>query len=187
MLALKKIVQLPFDNIFCCVTDIIFCIGCPYFAARNMAETAELVFCPYNYIIDPIIRHAMSIDLSDSIVIIDEAHNVEDVARESASYEFEYADLYVAVTELQACKARFAALDSTSSNAENYAASAQTPQQIATIMGWLDPVLSVLTKFENWLTQVADAQLQRTDFESYTNVCVDSSVFHLHTTTTELD
>lgn len=37
--------------------------GCPYFAARAMAETAELVFCPYNYIVDPIIRESVKVDL----------------------------------------------------------------------------------------------------------------------------
>lgn len=29
---------------------------CPYFAARDMATTAELVFTPYNYLVDPSIR-----------------------------------------------------------------------------------------------------------------------------------
>lgn len=27
--------------------------GCPYFASRSIAENAQLIFCPYNYIIDP--------------------------------------------------------------------------------------------------------------------------------------
>jgi fanconi anemia group J protein len=37
--------------------------GCPYFTARALAETAEIVFCPYNYLIDPVIRSSVSIDL----------------------------------------------------------------------------------------------------------------------------
>jgi DEAD_2 len=32
--------------------------ACPYFASRNLADTAELVFCPYNYLLDPSIRRA---------------------------------------------------------------------------------------------------------------------------------
>lgn len=47
--------------------------GCSYFAARSMAEEAQLVFCPYNYIINSAIRRAMEVDLKDSIVILDEA------------------------------------------------------------------------------------------------------------------
>lgn len=27
--------------------------ACPYFASRALADDADLVFCPYNYIIDP--------------------------------------------------------------------------------------------------------------------------------------
>jgi Fanconi anemia group J protein len=47
--------------------------GCPYFAAQTMAEAAQLVFCPYNYLISPIVRRAMDIDISGSVVILDEA------------------------------------------------------------------------------------------------------------------
>ena len=27
--------------------------GCPYFAAREMVNEANIVFCPYNYLVDP--------------------------------------------------------------------------------------------------------------------------------------
>jgi hypothetical protein len=27
--------------------------GCPYFAAKDLAEEAEIVFAPYNYLVDP--------------------------------------------------------------------------------------------------------------------------------------
>lgn len=27
--------------------------GCPFYASRKLYEGAEVVFCPYNYIIDP--------------------------------------------------------------------------------------------------------------------------------------
>lgn len=50
--------------------------GCSYFAARAMAEDAELVFCPYNYIINPVIRRAMEVDIEGAIIILDEAQYV---------------------------------------------------------------------------------------------------------------
>ena len=30
--------------------------ACPYFATRGIKEEAHIVFCPYNYLIDPLIR-----------------------------------------------------------------------------------------------------------------------------------
>ena len=59
--------------------------ACPYFVSRKLAETAELVFCPYNYVVDPGIRGATGIELDGAVVIFDEGHNIEDVAREAGS------------------------------------------------------------------------------------------------------
>jgi len=47
--------------------------GCAYFAARALATEADIVFCPYSYILDPIIRSAMEINLQGAIVVLDEA------------------------------------------------------------------------------------------------------------------
>lgn len=44
-----------------------------------MAQEAELVFCPYNYIINPVIREAMEVDISQSIIILDEAQYVSSI------------------------------------------------------------------------------------------------------------
>ena len=61
--------------------------ACAYYATHHMLERSDLVLCPYSYIMDPAIRKAMDIDLEGSIVIFDEAHNIEDEAREAASAE----------------------------------------------------------------------------------------------------
>ncbi|XP_042516047.1 Fanconi anemia group J protein homolog isoform X2 [Macadamia integrifolia] len=74
--------------------------GCSYYAARSMAEVAKLVFCPYSYVINPIIRRAMEVDLKGSILILDEAHNIEDMAREAGSVDVEEDMLDVLQTEL---------------------------------------------------------------------------------------
>lgn len=50
--------------------------ACPYYVSRALSKHAEIVFCPYNYLLDPVIRDAMGIDLSNSVVVLDEAHNV---------------------------------------------------------------------------------------------------------------
>uniref|UniRef100_A0A6G1SHA2 DNA 5'-3' helicase n=1 Tax=Aceria tosichella TaxID=561515 RepID=A0A6G1SHA2_9ACAR len=62
-----------------------FCI-CPYYGMRALQDEADITFCPYNYILDPNIRSAMQINLRNSIIILDEAHNIEDICRDSASF-----------------------------------------------------------------------------------------------------
>ena len=51
--------------------------ACPYYAARDMMVDADIVFCPYNYLIDPMIRARFKIDLRGHVVLLDEAHNIE--------------------------------------------------------------------------------------------------------------
>ncbi|CAM0953084.1 unnamed protein product [Alopecurus aequalis] len=74
--------------------------GCPYFASQTMAEAAQLVFCPYNYLISPIVRRAMDIDISGSIIILDEAHNIEDIARDAGSVDVDEQSLIILGEEL---------------------------------------------------------------------------------------
>ncbi|KAI5171254.1 hypothetical protein PAEPH01_1598 [Pancytospora epiphaga] len=76
------------------------CVGCPYYASRTHAEDAEIVFLPYNYLIDSKIRQATDILLSGSIVIIDEAHNIEDVCRSAGSLELTSKVVDIVTNEL---------------------------------------------------------------------------------------
>ncbi|KAF9953954.1 Fanconi anemia group J protein [Mortierella alpina] len=98
------------------------------------AQRAQLIFCPYSYLIDPRkttllqqtrcaletfrrvletfhltqfpttleIRKAMDIDLDDAIVILDEAHNIEDAARDAGGLDLLDKDLANAKTEFEA-------------------------------------------------------------------------------------
>lgn len=68
---------------------------CPYYLSQALAAKADLVFAPYNYILDPAIRKSMGINLANSVVILDEAHNIEDILRESGSGKF---------TEIEMCE-----------------------------------------------------------------------------------
>uniref|UniRef100_A0A0K0EHR3 DNA 5'-3' helicase n=1 Tax=Strongyloides stercoralis TaxID=6248 RepID=A0A0K0EHR3_STRER len=62
---------------------------CPHFAASTFLRMdANIIFCPFNYIIDPIIRDTANIELKDSIIILDEAHNIESFCRSSSSFDF---------------------------------------------------------------------------------------------------
>lgn len=75
--------------------------GCSYYAARSMADDAQLVFCPYSYIINPVIRGAMEVDIIGAILVLDEAHNIEDIARDAGSVDLEEDVLQNLQTELQ--------------------------------------------------------------------------------------
>ena len=59
--------------------------ACPYYLSRALSKYAELIFAPYNYVLDPGIRGALDIDLKGAIVVLDEAHNVEGTLTESGS------------------------------------------------------------------------------------------------------
>jgi regulator of telomere elongation helicase 1 len=52
---------------------------CPYYLAKGLQSEADIVFLPYNYIVDPLIRKTLAINLHNSIVIFDEAHNLVSV------------------------------------------------------------------------------------------------------------
>ncbi|KAL4278453.1 hypothetical protein GQ457_03G037550 [Hibiscus cannabinus] len=78
--------------------------GCAYYAARSMADDAQLVFCPYNYIINPVIRGAMDVDINGAIIVLDEAHNIEDIAREAGSLDLEEDALIKLQMELHQLK-----------------------------------------------------------------------------------
>jgi Fanconi anemia group J protein len=69
--------------------------ACPYFATRTMLrESAQLVLCPYNYLIDPAIRLALGIAVEGDIVILDEAHNIESICRDAASLTLDASALH---------------------------------------------------------------------------------------------
>ncbi|XP_013379461.1 Fanconi anemia group J protein homolog [Lingula anatina] len=75
--------------------------ACPYYGARGLKTDAQIIFCPYNYLIDPVIRENMEIALEDQIVILDEAHNIEDAAREAASYSINQEQLRKAIEDIK--------------------------------------------------------------------------------------
>lgn len=37
--------------------------ACPYYAARLRAKTAEVLFVPFNYVLDPVIRRNVELEL----------------------------------------------------------------------------------------------------------------------------
>ncbi|OWZ10270.1 hypothetical protein PHMEG_00016905 [Phytophthora megakarya] len=73
---------------------------CPFFLTRSMLPEAEIVFVPYNYLIDPMARRSIGISIENSILIFDEAHNVESIASEAASYALSSNDISGCISEV---------------------------------------------------------------------------------------
>ena len=49
---------------------------CPYHLAKELHKAVDIIFAPYNYLIDRGKRKALQISWSNSILIFDEAHNL---------------------------------------------------------------------------------------------------------------
>lgn len=67
--------------------------------AHNSAEV-DLVFMPYNYLMDPSSRRGLKVPWERSIVIIDEAHNIGEVCEDAYSFSLAQSQLVGAVGEL---------------------------------------------------------------------------------------
>lgn len=80
---------------------------CPYYASKELMDNADIVFMPYNYLLDPKIRKANKVDLNNTIIILDEAHNVEKMCEESASVQITSTDIAVAITDVNYVMNRF--------------------------------------------------------------------------------
>eukprot|EP00698_Gefionella_okellyi_P005920 TRINITY_DN1534_c0_g1_i3.p1 TRINITY_DN1534_c0_g1~~TRINITY_DN1534_c0_g1_i3.p1 ORF type:complete len:631 (+),score=83.38 TRINITY_DN1534_c0_g1_i3:451-2343(+) len=74
--------------------------ACPFFASRNAALDADLVLCPYSYLMEPQVRSSLGIPLKGSCIIIDEAHNIEDAARNAVSLELSAGQMEAVCQEL---------------------------------------------------------------------------------------
>ncbi|CAE7402110.1 Rtel1 [Symbiodinium natans] len=72
--------------------------GCPYYSSHVLAGDADIVFCPHNYILDPAVskcrsHHRERWSLEGRIIVIDEAHNLEQACREAGSLQISLPEL----------------------------------------------------------------------------------------------
>ena len=57
---------------------------CPYFFERFRKDNADIILMPYNYLLES--SYSNIIDIKNSIIIFDEAHNVSNVAEDGSSF-----------------------------------------------------------------------------------------------------
>lgn len=69
---------------------------CPYYASKKLAETkATTVFMPYNYLLDTSVRKSTQLKIDNSVIIFDEAHNIEGALKDCVSGSFTESSLHV--------------------------------------------------------------------------------------------
>ena len=74
---------------------------CPFYYSRNAIVDADIVFVPYNYLIDPMSRQSLTgLNFAGSVIIFDEAHNLDSVCGDSSSFDLTATDLSLCVSEV---------------------------------------------------------------------------------------
>lgn len=74
---------------------------CLFYMSKTLIDDADIVFMPYNYLLDPKIRHFIGVELNDAVIILDEAHNVPQTCEDSASIEFKSSHITEAIREVE--------------------------------------------------------------------------------------
>lgn len=81
--------------------------ACPYYSSRMAIEDAQIVVLPYNSLLHKPTRDALGISIKNSIVIVDEAHNLLDTIAHIHSIEITGAQFKEAHNQLQSYMERY--------------------------------------------------------------------------------
>uniref|UniRef100_A0A1Q3EW05 Regulator of telomere elongation helicase 1 homolog n=1 Tax=Culex tarsalis TaxID=7177 RepID=A0A1Q3EW05_CULTA len=74
--------------------------ACPFFMSKELIENADVLFMPYNYLLDPKARKANNLEIANTIIILDEAHNVDKMCEESASMQIKSSDIALCIDDV---------------------------------------------------------------------------------------
>ena len=77
---------------------------CPFYFERYKKDSSDIIFLPYNYIFEPSIKQRLKINLENSILIIDEAHNIQDVCENAVSCEISTKIIDEVIQDLKGIK-----------------------------------------------------------------------------------
>ncbi|KAJ4958144.1 hypothetical protein NE237_025255 [Protea cynaroides] len=77
--------------------------ACPYYTSRDLHKIVDILFAPYNYLIDRRNSKTLSVEWHNSILIFDEAHNLESICADAASFDIPSGLLSSCISEAQKC------------------------------------------------------------------------------------
>ena len=84
---------------------------CPYFLSKILLEHEDIIVCNYQWIFDPNIREtfleSLGVGLADCIIIMDECHNLPEMANGINSYRLTPFGLRQALKDLEISRAKF--------------------------------------------------------------------------------
>lgn len=108
---------------------------CPYYTSTMiLSGAADIIFTPFNYLLDPIIRDSTpGVKIENSIVILDEAHNLEDTCRDAASFQFRETEFYSALSSFK--------------EKLNYVREVMSSNQVETVVDMIDSIESVIKEW----------------------------------------
>ncbi|OAD55149.1 Regulator of telomere elongation helicase 1 like protein [Eufriesea mexicana] len=73
---------------------------CPYFLSKELKQNADIIFMPYNYLLDSKSRKTQGIDVQNNVILLDEAHNIEKTCEEAASLQICSTDIAMCIDEI---------------------------------------------------------------------------------------
>ncbi|KAI8137325.1 ATP-dependent RNA helicase chl1 [Fennellomyces sp. T-0311] len=75
---------------------------CPYYGSRHALRPAQLVVLPYQHLLHASTRESLGISLKNSVVIIDEAHNLIETVTSIHTVSLSYSQVRMAISQLGA-------------------------------------------------------------------------------------
>ena len=77
---------------------------CPFYFEIDKIKRSDIVFLTYSYIFDPKIRKKVKLNLKNSIIIVDEAHNINDFCCDSYSQHLGSELIFLLIENLKKFK-----------------------------------------------------------------------------------
>ena len=79
---------------------------CPYYYQKLTMSEADIIFITYDYLLDQKQLSAFNLSLENSVIIFDEAHNIEKRWEEISSFEISISQLRDSIQELSQLEKR---------------------------------------------------------------------------------
>ncbi|KAG0459532.1 hypothetical protein HPP92_022660 [Vanilla planifolia] len=77
---------------------------CPYYVSRELHKVVDILFAPYNYLIDPGNRNSLfGISWDNAVLLFDEAHNLDSICADAASFDLPSNYLAACIAEAKEC------------------------------------------------------------------------------------
>ncbi|GAB2228119.1 hypothetical protein Droror1_Dr00009949 [Drosera rotundifolia] len=79
------------------------CGPCPYYLARELHKVVDILLVPYNYLIERRYKDLLNMEWRNSVLIFDEAHNLESICADATSFDLTSGLLTACIAEAKNC------------------------------------------------------------------------------------